>query len=432
MKNWGVFLVVALTLDEQEMLNGQRGKLKQQAMRKIVEYAEILNAKELCEVGMAHLFCGAHGYLAAAGDLDVEGVVSVMQYCSDGPFPPEEMACYCQSDCGPMDPVDYRKMNCTDEEAERNQQFLDYYRACGINLVGTCVPYLCGFIPLPGEHYVSSESHAVTLMNSLWGACGNADGLEAGFWAAACGRIPKWGNHIKEDRLGTHVFDVATPIENSLDWDLLGYTVGRKLPPHSVPVITGLKRLPSISIIKYFFAAMATTSGPEMCHLVGITPEAPTIETALGGQKPVGRVTISKSDLRESLKILGGGTVCGETVDYISLGCPHYSIEELKSIAMFLDGKKVSKGTVVHIWTAPPIKNIADNNGYTKIIEASGAALLTSSCPLTSGKLPPNVGVMAFDSAKQAHYMTPGQSAKVLYGSLMTCLKAATAGKWGD
>ncbi|GHS93539.1 hypothetical protein AGMMS50276_04290 [Synergistales bacterium] len=421
--------MLTLTVAEKEMLDGKKGKLKQQAMRKIVEYAEILNASELCEVSMAHLFCGAHDYLSAAGDRSVEEVISIMQYCSDELLPLEEMACFCQSDCGPMDPINYDKMNCTQKEADRNKQFLDCYRACGVNLAGTCVPYLCGFVPLPGEHYVSSESHAVTLMNSFWGACGNADGLEAGFWAAACGRIPKWGNHVKENRLGTHVFEIDAPIKTSMDWDLLGYTIGRRLPSHSVPVLTGLSNRPTIFTIKYFFAAMATTSGPEMCHLVGITPEAPTLEAALGGKQPIGKATITSSDLLESFKILGGG-VKRDTVDYISLGCPHYSIEELRKIAMFLEGKKIARGTAVHIWTASPIKTVMDNSGYTQIIESSGAVVLTSSCPLTSGKLPPGVKTMAFDSAKQAHYMTPGRDIKVLYGSLQACLTAATTGKW--
>jgi len=425
-----VFLLLNLTSAEKAMLDGEMGKLKQQAMRKIVEYAEILDARELCEVSMAHLFCGAHGYLSAAGSNNVDEVISIMQYCSDELLPLEQMSCYCQSDCGPMDPIKYGEMHCTEEEAKYNRQFLGRYRASGINLVGTCVPYLCGFVPLPGEHYVSSESHAVTLMNSLWGACGNADGLEAGFWAAACGRIPKWGNHVKENRLGTHVFEINAPVKTSMDWDLLGYTIGRHLPPHSVPVLTGLKERPNIFTVKYFFAAMATTSGPEMCHIVGITPEAPTLEAALGGKKPVDKRIITPSDLEESFKILGGGIARG-AIDYISLGCPHYSIEELRNIATFLDGKKVVKETVVHIWTASPIKSSADDNGYTQMIEASGAALLTSCCPLTSGKLPPGIKTMAYDSAKQAHYMTPGQSAKVFYGSLEACLIAATTGKWG-
>lgn len=286
---------------------------------------------------------------------------------------------------------------------------------------------MCGFIPLIGEYYVSSESHAVTLMNSMWGACGNSDGLEAGFWAAACGRILKWLNHIVENRKGTHAFNIKCRVKTSMDWDLLGYSIGRKLPTYAIPILNGLEDRPNIFSVKYFFAAMATTSGPEMCHMVGITPEAPNLETAIGGKSPVDVIDITENDLLESYSILNGGNP-STMIAYISLGCPHYSIEELRKIAEFLTNKKIAKNTTLHIWTTNPIKETADRCGYTKIIEESGAIVLTSSCPLTSDKMPTGTRTAAFDSAKQAHYITPSDKAKVYYGSLKKCLESAVRG----
>jgi len=52
------------------------------------------------------------------------------------------------------------------------------------------------------EHFVSCESSAVLFMNSVWGACGNGDGIEASFCAAVCGRTPLAGNHLPENRSG--------------------------------------------------------------------------------------------------------------------------------------------------------------------------------------------------------------------------------------
>jgi len=422
--------MVNLTIYEQEMLDGKHGGLKQQAMKKVVEYANVLGAQELCEITMAHVFCGSHGYLRAAGTDDVNLTVSRMQFCTDEPVPDEPYACYCQSDCGPMDPINYSKMNVTEAEGQRNSEFLKYYLDRGVNIVGTCVPYMCGFVPLPGEHYVTSESHAVTLMNSMWGACGNSDGLEMGFWGAACGRAPKWGNHLADCRKGTHLFNIKTPITTTCDWDLLGYTIGRFLPPHSVPVLNKMDQRPNIFNVKYFFASMATTSGPEMCHFVGITPEAPTLEAAFGGKEPVAVRDIFREDLDESYEILNEHNRETKKVDYISLGCPHYSIEEMRYIAGLLKGKKVSGDTVLHIWTAQPIKASSDFCGYTQTIEESGAIVLTSSCPLTSDKMPPSTKVIAFDSAKQAHYIIPQKKAQVLYGSIEKCVESAISGIW--
>ena len=422
--------MVKLTEYEQEMLSGVHGALRQQAMKKVVEYAGVLGAEELCEVTMAHVFCGAHEYLNAAGSDDIEETVAQMQFCTDEKMPKDDYVCYCQSDCGPMDSTRYAEMGVSGAEGQKNQEYLDYYRDRGVNMVGTCVPYMCGFIPLRGEHYVSSESHAVTLMNSLWSACGNSDGLEAGFWAAACGRTPKWGNHIMENRKGTHVFNVKCRIKSSMDWDLLGYSIGRKLPTHAVPVVNGLQDRPNIFNIKYFFAAMATTAGPEMCHLVGISPEAVTLDMALGGNEPQAVIEITGEDLKESWAILNGYKTGKRPIDYISLGCPHYSIEELRKIAGLLENRKIADHTVLHVWTAPPIKETADRCGYTKIIEESGAVMLTGSCPLTSGKMPEGARNIGFDSAKQAHYIAPGAEADVFYGSLEDCLESAVSGYW--
>jgi len=57
---------------------------------------------------------------------------------------------------------------------------------------------------------------------------GNADGIEAAFWSAICGRTPRWGNHVLENRVGTHLVQVETSIEDMLAWDLLGKAIGSK------------------------------------------------------------------------------------------------------------------------------------------------------------------------------------------------------------
>jgi len=420
--------MVRLTGYEQEMLDGKYGKLKKKAMENIVQYANVLGAEELCEVTKAHVFAGAHSYLHAVESEDIEEVISEMQFCSKEKLSMEKVGCFCQTDCGPMDPIKYKSMGCTEAEGMKNKEYLDYYSKFGINKVGTCVPYLTGFIPLMGEHYVTSESHAVLMMNSLFGACGNADGLEVGYWSAICSRIPKWGNHIMENRKGTHLFNVDCEIKTKTDWDLLGYTIGRFLPTHSIPVVQGDLKSIDIMYLKYFYASMATTSGPEMCHIVGHTPEARTLEEAFGGKEPLVTKAITKADIDCSRKLLNDQSE--GKIDYISIGCPHLSIGEMQQVASFMNGKKVADDVVFHVWTASSIKALADINGYTQIIEESGAIVLTSSCPLTSEKKPDKADRLAFDSGKQAHYIKPSTDAPVHYGDMEVCMQAAIDGEW--
>jgi hypothetical protein len=410
------------------MLDGQKGKLKQKAIEVIVQYAKVLGAEELCQVTKAHIFCGAHHYLEALKSEDIDEVISEMCFCSKEKVRIDHVSCYCQSDVGPMCPVNSAKMWVTEEERRKNEQYLQRYVEAGVNLVGTCIPYMVGFIPLRGEHYVTSESHAVLMLNSLWGACGHADGLEIGFCAAVCGRIPKWGYHIMENRKGTHVFHIRCKTETLHDWDLLGYTIGRFTPSHAVPVLADGFTRPDILHLKQCYASMATTGGAEMCHIVGITPEALTLEQALGGVTPIDEIMITEKDIKESKEM-----ICSQgegLVDFISLGCPHYSIEELRLAAQFLEGKQIADHVHLQVWTAISIKAVADLSGYTKKIEDAGGVVLTSSCPLNTEKFPPDARAMVFDSAKQAHYLIPAVRSKVYYGSMFDCLQSAVTGKW--
>ncbi len=424
--------MLKLTSYEQEMLDGKFGRLKQQALTRVVEYAKVLGAEELCEVSKAHLFCGLHGYLESYKDADIndiEKVLSEMHLCTDEKLTFEPFACYCQSDVGPMDPECYKELGFTEEEGALNRKYLDFYKSLGVNLVGTCIPYLVGFLPLKGEHFVTSESHAVTLLNSFFGACGNSDGLEAGFWAAISGRIPEWGNHLENNRKGTHLFNVDFEVKTNMDWDLLGYTIGRMLPTHSIPVIKGDNLVVDIVTLKYFFAAMATTSGPEMCHIVGHTPDAPTVEAAFYNTKDYETIDITKADMEESFNILNDKDEM--ELYYITLGCPHYSIDELRYIASLMKGRKKADNVIVHLWTAAPIKERAIDNGYLKDIEDFGAKLLTSSCPLNT-RYPDESGkAMLLDSAKQAHYLRPTSKSSIYYRSIEECIDAAVKGKIG-
>ena len=418
-----------LTPYERRMLDGEFGPLKRQALAKIVDYARIVEAERLCEVTMAHLFCGAHPYLDAYPSRDFDEVHAEMAFVSADRlvFDQLDPGCRCQADVFPISAHDWPAMTGDRERVALNDRYLVRFADLGVRLVGTCVPYLTGFIPLPGEHYVSSESHAVLLMNSLWRARGQADGLEAGFWSAVCGRTPYWGLHDPRRRLGTRPYAVEAALETIHDWDLFGHAAGRKIPPGEIPVFTGFPR-PDIHKFKAAAAALATTSGAELAHFAGLTPEAPTLAEALAPGASGETVTITARDMEESRAMLSSGRRA--ELDYVSLGCPHLSVHQLGEVAERLAGRRVSGHTRLHVWTAAPFKEVADRMGYTAAIEAAGARLLTNTCPLVSGQLPPGAAVLAFDSAKQAHYMKSETEAEILYGSLDDCLKSAVSGRW--
>ncbi|ADL12464.1 aconitase X [Acetohalobium arabaticum] len=423
--------MLKLTDYEEQMLDGKEGRLKQVAMEKIVKYAKALGAKELCKVTKATLYCGAHGYLDVLGSDDIDEIFSQMNMCTSEELSLDEIAecCFAQTCVAPMDSDKWEDLGVTERNYQKNEEFLDYYLDAGVEIAGSCVPYLTGWIPLMGEHFVTSESHVVLMCNSIWGACGNSDGIEAGFWSAVCGRTPKWGNHIMENRKGTHLFNLECKSETIVDWDLIGYTVGRKLPFHSVPVLDGEFRKPDIIRLKQCYGSMATTSGAEMCHIVGVTPEARTLDEALGVEEPQEIITITDEDIAQSRAML-----CSDKegkVEFVTLGCPHYTIEEIKEVAEFLEGKTIDSEVKLLVWTTYTIKAMADRSGYTEIIQQAGGDIYTSSCPLVAGKRSHQgvIGIVT-DSGKQSHYLKSESSTDVYFGNKFECLKSAVTGKW--
>ena len=160
-----------------------------------------------------------------------------------------------------------------------------FYGRRGVNILATCTPYQVGNIPVRGEHCAWMESSAVIYANSVLGARTNCEGTASAGAASLTGKIPCWGNHREENRHGTHLIDVRTPVDSFLEWGMLGYYAGG-VAGEEHPVITGDLGQPDLVDLKHFGAAAATSGGVELYHIPGITPEAPTLQAAFGGAKP--------------------------------------------------------------------------------------------------------------------------------------------------
>lgn len=416
---------------EQKMLRGEMGQFKQKALQKVVDYANVLGAEELCEVSKATVYFGAHQYLDVIDSDDYNEIFSKMVLCSNDTLQLEQFddKCYTQTCCGPCDHYVYEPLNISKEVFDKNRKYLDTVKNVGVSIAGSCTPYFNGWIPLKGEHFTTTESSNVLMANSLFGAYGNADGLEASAWSAICGRTPKWGCHIKENRYGTHIFDIQCKSETSLDWDIIGYTIGRLLPPHARPIIAGNFQKPDIIKLKQCFASLATTSSAEICHIIGVTAEADDMETALDGHEAEGTFIISQYEYDKSFNMLcSKGSADIQTV---IIGCPHYCLEEIKQTAEYLKGKKVNKNVSVWIWTDMSTQAMAEASGYAQIITEAGAQIFNSSCPLVMARnCLDNVKALATDSTKQAHYLNTDIDAKVFLGTREQCLEAAFKGRW--
>jgi predicted aconitase len=71
-----------------------------------------------------------------------------------------------------------------------------------------------------------------------------------------------------------------------MDWGMLVYFAGASVGER-IPVLTGRLSRPDLIRHKHFGAAAASSGGVEMYHIVGITPEAESLESAIGrGRRP--------------------------------------------------------------------------------------------------------------------------------------------------
>lgn len=424
---------VTLTALETEMLSGAQGPLKRLALENIVRYAEVLGAERLCEVTKATVFCGNHGYLAVCPEDEPEMIFARMNLATEERVPFDAVAecCQAQTCVAPCDWREYAPFGQSRELFDKNTAFLDIAREAGVTIAGTCAPYLNGWLPVRGEHFVTTESGVTIIGNSLWGARCNSDGIEAAFWSAICGRTPYWGRHVPENRGGTVLVEVRTPVQSMVEWDLLGHAIGRQLPVNAIPVVTGQLGRADFNILRQFLTTVAISSNCEMCLIDGYSPEIEPSLSRLTADPAAPRLTVDRSDLEASYE-----HICphGDSpIGLVSLGCPHYDIAQIQHVAARLRGRKVHPKVDLMIWTPYSIKAMADENGYTRVIEEAGGRIYTSTCPGTVGDafLGSYPGLL-FDSFKQVTSTRAHTGSPVYYAGVDQCLEVAVSGQWKE
>ena len=167
-----------------------------------------------------------------------------------------------------------------------------------------------------------------------------------------------------------------------------------------------------------------------MCHIVGVTPEASTVEEALGHKKPEMTVKIGKKEFRESWESLH--TAKTDKVEIVFFGCPQVSVGDLGEIARLLEGKKIADGVKLVASAANEVYTLAQRTGYTDIIEKAGGIIARGICimgfPYAQLETPATTGTT--NSAKAASYQAR-RGINIQYGSFEDCINAAITGKWG-
>jgi len=408
-----------LTDEQKRMFEGGYGSGTQKAMTMLVEYGDVWDAERMVKVHSAHTGLGGGDWLKQI----LEGV--------------DHLRAFTTTHAGQSGGSRYAKAIGLKEEfvQEGEKAQSETLALCipkGFVPAMTCTPYLVGNVPTAGRVFSWPGSSGIIIGNSIFGARGNRDAMPASMASAITGLTPDMLLLKKENRYGQVLFKLEDlDLENftRADYGAVGYYIGGVAETKNV-VVDGIPDTVSFDHLKFFLSPQPVSGAVAMCHIVGVTPEAPTVEEALGHKKPEKTIKVGKKEFREAWESLH--TAKKDDVEVVFFGCPHLSITEIGEIARLLEGKKIADCVRLIVSTAEQIYTLAQRIGYIDIIENAGGVVVTGICiqgfPYPQLKVPATTG--ATNSARAASYQAR-RGIDIQYGSVESCINAAITGKWG-
>jgi predicted aconitase len=401
-----------LTEVEQKMLDGKNGPGCRFAMELLVAVGDAFGAEKMVPVRSAHTILSTYKGILDAG---VEAMERFVALGAKAVIPTT-------TDPAGMDLERWIEFRVPEDYARKQFRIVKAVHSLGLIPCWTCTPYLAGLLPQKGDHLAWTESSAVVFANSMIGACTNRETAVIDIAAAVTGRTPEHGLHLKRNRLGNVRMDVQMEEMSAEDYRIFGYFMGKKAGAR-IPVITGLRRTDRIEDYIAMGAAAAASGGVALYHIVGITPEAGTLEEAFGGNEPEKSFRFSPAEREQTKQDMC--TVRGGDIEAVMVGCPHYTITDIKRVAELLEGKSVRKGAQFWIYTYKGIELLAERMGYKTIIEKAGAKITSDTCMMISPTELWRFKTIMTDSGKFAYYAPSQVQADVVFGSIEECVTAA-------
>lgn len=403
-----------LTKEEEKMFEGEYGEATRIAMRLIVKVGEALGAQKLINVNSAQVSGVSYKNLGDPGIQFLEDLVR-----SGG----KSKILSTLNPAG-MDLKNWTTMKISKEFAEKQLKIINLYMKMDILPTCSCIPYLIGNSPNYNEHIAWAESSAVTYANSVLGAKTNREGGPLALASALTGKTAYYGLHLKENRFPTHYIELKAELQNSTDYSVLGYLIGKKMRI-GVPLFTDIKIPPKIEDLKALSAGLATSGSISIFHIENYTTEAIVNKKQHQSEKDhMEKISIEEKDLKSIFDEYAPTS----NPDLIYIGCPHAGIQEIRKLAYILRNKKIRRGLEFWIGTAANVKILADRIGYTDIIEKSGGKIITDTCIVVSPLKTLGIKRILTNSAKACYYLTGLEKLDVGIAKLEDCVNIAVRG----
>ncbi len=402
--------------EERQMLNGDFGSTVKKAMEVLVKLGEIHGAPHMVEITSAHI----------DGNIDKEHNEDSIAFLEELAAGNIKVRTFTTLNTVGMDREKYLALGFTRQQFANQFRLNQAYESMNCLGIYSCTPYYASNLPRFGEHVAWSESSTPPFINAVLGARTSREAGASALMAAITGRTPYYSYHVPENRLGQVLVKVDCPIRDISDFGLLGYYVGKQVGS-LVPVFEGLPE-PSRDQMIYLGASLATTGPVAMYHIPGVTPESKDVDEAFGLKEPEFAINVTPSNLLEPLDYLNDMQI--GPVEFVALGCPHYSLDQLAKVAGLLEGRRIHKAVTLWVHTSEPVRHMAQKLGYEETIAKAGGVLTADMCTICSPLEKLGFRTLVTDSVKHAFYAHIFNKFTTAVDTMENVIKIAISGVW--
>ena len=356
-----------LTDEEQAMLRGDQGPAVQEAIAYLAKVGDFWGAERLVPVTNVHMM----------GDIEVmgDGGLRWLECTAE-----KRARCAVNTSTNARS-IDFDKASQLQQDATevgKERKLIGLLQEMNVTTTDTCINYQTLYQPHLGERVAWGDTGTVIYANSVFGARSNFESGPAAFAAALTKRVPEYGFQLDAHRKGSFVVELDVELNDLADWGALSKIVGEAHQSYyQVPVFTGISQMPTSDELKHLGAGLASYGSMGMFHMVGVTPEAPTLEAALGGNTPHTTMRISAADIE---RVYAGYDFMDRKCDLIVFSGPQLSLWELKNLAQRFDGRKAAAGTQVFVTSSNGVISAARKLGYIATLEDAGVTMMEGVC----------------------------------------------------
>ena len=378
-----------LTQEQQEILNGSRGKTLAKVMETLVRYGELYDADAMIPVtGKYNHLVTSFGLKALTpvyelmDQLIAEGAVSGTKFSADPrPLDKNVPSSFLQNII--FNHFMYSKQDFYEDQLQKLGLMEKDAFTC------TCYMDEVGNTPKKGDVLSWSESSAVVYANSVLAARCNRNSGIIDLMGAICGFVPRFGLLTDEGRKAKWIVEVRTT--KKPEAQLLGSAIGMKVM-EDVPYIKGLdKWLGSLdddakAYLKDMGAATASNGAVGLYHVADITPEA----VEQGEELILPDAQVYVIDDAELQRVYDSYPVIWKnkeaTPKLCFMGCPHMSLHQLidwtERVEQGLKAAGNKKVVIPTVFTAAPaVIEKFNATPYAARLKETGV-ILSYICPL--------------------------------------------------